>query len=224
MSLDLTAFETPTRNNPNDAIFISFEGIEGAGKSTQIQLLKDYLENKKGLQVTVMREPGGTTAGEKLREAILKSSEKLTPLTETLIFLASRSELISQKITPLLSKPKNVVILDRYIDSTLSYQGVARGLGLEAILSLHRIPPLNLFPHKTFYLTIDEKTSNQRQKIRGQEKDYFEKQDHNFYRLIRQGFDKLSQLFASRYITIKADKSIEEVHKEIVNNWEKNFS
>lgn len=223
MSLDLSAFETPTRNNSDDAIFISFEGIEGAGKSTQIQLLKDYLE-KKGLIVTVMREPGGTTAGEKLREAILKSSEKLTPLTETLIFLASRSELISQKIKPLLEKANNVVILDRYIDSTLSYQGVARDLGLDAILSLHSIPPLNLLPHKTFYLTIDEKTSAMRQNIRGDEKDYFEKQDQEFYRLIRHGFDKLSQLFSDRYITIKADKNIEEVHQEIVNNWEKAFS
>ena len=79
-------------------------------------------------------------------------------------------------------------------------------------------------PHKTFYLTIDEKTSAMRQNIRGDEKDYFEKQDQEFYRLIRHGFDKLSQLFSDRYITIKADKNIEEVHQEIVNNWEKAFS
>lgn len=222
MSFDLSAFTSVSREHKDDAIFISFEGIEGAGKSTQIKLLDEYLTSA-GYEVTVMREPGGTTVGEKLRNTILKSDDQLSPMTETLIFLASRCELITQKILPLLKKKKQVVILDRYIDSTLSYQGVARGLGFQAILDLHKIKPLNILPNLTFYLSIDEKTSHSRQGARGDQKDYFEKENPEFYQNIKLGFDELSQLFSKRIIKVDASGDIDQVHNEVLKKWHENF-
>lgn len=220
--MSLESYYSTPRHHKDDSIFISFEGIEGAGKSTQIELLESYL-TKKGLNVTTLREPGGTFIGEKLREAILTSSDELSPLTETFIFLSSRIELLKRKILPLLSQKKSVVILDRYIDSTLSYQGKGRHLGFETILNLHSIPPLNLLPHKTFFLNIDEKTSQIRQKKRGDEKDYFERENSDFYHLIHDGFHELSQIFPERIITIDALGSINDIHQKIIESWEKNF-
>lgn len=224
MSLVQSSFSYFPRNHKDDSILISFEGIEGAGKSTQIQLLKTYLESK-DYQVVLMREPGGTALGESLRELILGSDKKIHPLSETLMFLTSRNELIVSKILPLLTNNKKmVIILDRYIDSTLSYQGFGRELGTEEILKLHSVPPLNLLPHKTFYLKINEETSRLRQKKRGQDLDYFEKETSKFYQAINNGFNTLAEIFHERILTIDATKDLENVHRQIVNAWEQNFS
>ncbi|MCO4756046.1 MAG: dTMP kinase, partial [Bacteriovoracaceae bacterium] len=111
---------------PTTSLFISFEGIEGSGKTTQITTLKHALENQ-GYKVTLLREPGGTPFGEKMREAILSSEENISPVAEACLMAASRAQLLEKRIVPLLETPGNIVIVDRYIDSSLAYQGSARG-------------------------------------------------------------------------------------------------
>lgn len=196
------------------SLFLSLEGIEGSGKSTQIKRLEKFLADA-GYRTLVLREPGGTSFGEKLREAILQSQTPLHPLAECHLFLASRSQLLKEKILPFLLEPKSVVILDRYMDSSLAYQGFARGLGLETVLTLHQHHPLNLVPHRTYFLDISLETSMERQKKRGQEKDYFESEKTEFYQKLIDGYRSLSQLFSGRILTIDASVSEDQVTTEI---------
>lgn len=197
------------------SLFLSLEGIEGSGKSTQIKEIEDFVKSK-NLRVMTLREPGGTKFGEQLREAILKSETPLHPLAECHLFLASRAQLLKEKVLPFLLRPGSVVILDRYMDSTLAYQGKARKLGYETILTLHQHDPLNLLPHRTYFLDIDLKTSHERQKLRGNEKDYFESEKSEFYQNLLDGYRELSELFSERILKINAEKSPSEVTKEII--------
>lgn len=199
------------------SFFLSLEGIEGSGKSTQITAIEDFVKSK-GLRVLTLREPGGTQFGEKLREAILKSDTPLHPLAECHLFLASRAQLLKEKILPFLLQPGSVVILDRYIDSTLAYQGKARRLGYETVLTLHQHDPLNLLPHRTYFLDISLETSMERQKARGNAKDYFEAQQQEFYQNLVDGYRELSKIFSERILTISAEKTQAEVTKEIISD------
>lgn len=199
------------------SFFLSLEGIEGSGKSTQIKAIELFLASK-GIRTLILREPGGTIFGEKLREAILQSETPLHPLAECHLFLASRAQLLKEKILPFLLQPGSVVILDRYLDSTLAYQGKARRLGYDTVLTLHQHDPLNLVPHRTYFLDISLETSMARQKTRGQDKDYFESQQWEFYQNLRDGYLDLAQLFSERILTIDAERSAEEVTKDIIKD------
>jgi dTMP kinase len=213
-----TLLNSPYRNPETPgSFFLSLEGIEGSGKSTQIKEIESFL-TKKGLRVLVLREPGGTEFGEKLREAILQSTHSLHPLAECHLFLASRAQLLEEKILPFLLQPGSVVILDRYIDSTLAYQGKARRLGYETILTLHQHGPLNLLPHRTYFLDISLETSMERQKKRGNQKDYFEAQKKEFYQNLIDGYRELSDIYRERILKIDAEKSSEEVQKIILKD------
>ncbi|WPU63653.1 dTMP kinase [Peredibacter starrii] len=205
------------------SFFLSLEGIEGSGKTTQIKEIEAYCQ-KKGLRVVTLREPGGTIFGEKLREAILKSESPLHPLAECHLFLASRAQLLKEKILPFLLEPKSVVILDRYIDSTLAYQGKARKLGYETVLTLHQYDPLNLLPHRTYFLDISLETSMERQKARGNEKDYFESEKNEFYQNLVDGYRDLSEIFPERIMKIDASKTPSEVTALIIKDLEKFLS
>lgn len=198
----------------DDSYFISFEGIEGSGKTTQIKYIKDYLESL-GYEVLTLREPGGTTFGEKLREAILQSEEKVAPMAEACLFASSRAQLLESKVLPFLSSKKKVVIVDRFLDSSLAYQGSARALGFETVLGIHQFAPLNTVPHLSFYLKIDLETSHKRQAERGNVKDYFEKETEKFYNLLIDGYDKASDIFKNRFETIDARESVESVREQI---------
>ena len=215
---DLKSFyitpETP------ESYFLSLEGIEGSGKSTQIKFLEKILI-KKGFRVLCLREPGGTEFGERLREAILKSSTPLHPLAECHLFLASRAQLLKEKILPFLLQPKSIVILDRYIDSTLAYQGQARKLGFKTVLELHQHNPLNILPHRTFYLDIPLEVSWERQNLRGQEKDYFESEKADFYGELIKGYQQMAELFSERILTIDARGSVEDVSAQIEKDLER---
>lgn len=193
---------------------ISFEGIEGAGKSTQIVSTKNYLEEK-GFNVIVLREPGGTSFGEKLREAILNSKHELHPLAEVHLFASSRAQLLHEVTLKELAQPGTVIIYDRYIDSSLAYQGMARGVGVETILSIHQQFPLNLVPHKTFYLHIDLETSHSRQKIRNAPKDYFEKEGNLFYSKLIEGYQLAASLFKERIEVIDGSGDASQVFAQI---------
>jgi dTMP kinase len=196
------------------SFFLSFEGIEGAGKSTQILKTKEFLE-KNNFRVIVLREPGGTPFGEKLRQAILEMKTEITPLAEAHLFLSSRAQLLSEVTLKELAVPNTIVIYDRYLDSTISYQGHSRGLGVAEILKIHQIFPLNLVPHLTFYLKISPETSNKRQKIRNAPKDYFESKGTAFYEKLVLGFDLASELFKNRIVAIDAERDLDSITRDI---------
>lgn len=202
------------------SFFISFEGIEGAGKSTQIAKLKDYLE-KKNFRVLILREPGGTFFGERLREAILNAKSELHPLAEAHLFASSRTQLLTEVTLKELATPNTVVIYDRYIDSSLAYQGVARGLGAREILEIHGQFPLTLVPHLTFYLKISPETSEKRQKMRNAPKDYFESRGMSFYRDLVSGYDLASEIFGNRILTLDAEKNFAQVELDIQDAMDK---
>lgn len=210
---------TSAYRNPETpgSFFLSLEGIEGSGKTTQTKTIEKYLDTT-GYRVLSLREPGGTTFGEKLREAILQSGTPLHPLAECHLFLASRAQLLKEKILPFLLVPKSVVILDRYIDSTLAYQGRARKLGFETILNLHKNEPLCLVPHRTFYLDIDLETSMKRQDVRGNKKDYFEAENQEFYTNLLEGYREVAELFPKRILKIDARTTPEKISDIILSD------
>ena len=207
----LSNFHPP---NFPDSYFISFEGIEGAGKSTHIKKLKVELEVQ-GMRTIVLREPGGTVFGENLRTAILQSNCPLHPLTEAHLFASSRAQLLYEITLKELAIPKTVIIYDRYLDSSLAYQGHARGLGVQTILELHNHYPLTLIPHLTLYIKISLQTSYQRQQIRNKNKDYFESQNSNFYQKLIDGYELSSQLFPQRIVSINGEQEESMVYQEV---------
>lgn len=204
--------------NKKDRYFISFEGIEGAGKSTQITRFKELVESL-GYSVLLVREPGGTPFGEKLRQAILQSSAPLDPIAEAHLFASSRAQLLYEKSLKHLEKPKSVVIYDRYIDSSLAYQGVARGLGFKTILEIHSHSPLTILPTLTFYIKISLDCSLKRQTMRNQQKDYFESETQEFYKKLIEGYDRASLTFPQRFAIIDGEQDIEGVFKQIKSTW-----
>lgn len=195
-------------------LFITFEGIEGSGKTTQIQRLAQTLTDH-GRSVLCLREPGGTTYGEKLRESILGQTTPLDPMAECALFVSSRAQLLSEKILPHLSSPKSVVIVDRYLDSTLVYQGHARDKQLAPLWAMHQFAPLNLLPNLTFFLDIDVELSLERQAKRGNQKDYFEARARDFHERLAEGYRRLASVSPARIRTIQAGKSEEEVWRQI---------
>ncbi len=196
------------------SFFFSFEGIEGSGKSTQIKQIKEHLDNE-GFNVIVLREPGGTPFGEKLRKAILESDKDLHPLAETHLFCAARAQLLQEVILKELSEPNTVIICDRFIDSTIAYQGHARELGVENILIQHTAFPLNLVPHKTFYLRVDLETSLERQRQRNMPKDYFESRDNSFHENLIAGYDQAAEIFPERITTLNGAQNQDVVFAEL---------
>ncbi|OUR95527.1 dTMP kinase [Halobacteriovorax marinus] len=196
------------------SFFLSFEGIEGAGKSTQIISAKEYLESQ-GFRVLILREPGGTPFGEKLRQAILNSKTELEPISEAYLFASSRAQLLTEVTLKELNVPGTIIIYDRYIDSSIAYQGIARGLGIETILGIHSTFPLNLMPHKTFYLKISLDTSFGRQRVRNSPKDYFESRGKDFYENLVTGFETSCELFPDRICVIDGNRGLDEVFESI---------
>ncbi|MEK6626024.1 MAG: dTMP kinase [Bdellovibrionota bacterium] len=207
----LQSFRPPAFHH---SYFLSFEGIEGSGKTTQIRLTKEFLEEK-NFRVLILREPGGTTFGEHLRQAVLSTQTQLHPLAEAYLFAASRAQLLHEVVMKELSVPNTVIICDRYLDSTLVYQGKARNLGHRLILEIHQHFPLNLIPHKTFFLEIGLKVSKERQHTRNNPKDYFEGQGEAFYRKLIEGYQEVRELFPERICSIDGELVPDEVFAKI---------
>ena len=201
----------------NKSCILSFEGIEGCGKTTQIELLKNRINNY-GLNCTVVREPGGTQFGEKLRSAILDNKQSISPLAEAHLFAASRSQLLDEVVLPLLERPNNVVIYDRFTHSSIAYQGYGGDLGPIKILEIHQHYPLNILPLQTYYLDISVETSFKRQMIRNNQADYFESKSVSFYHKIKNGYDSLAQIFDQNVIKIDSEQSIEIISESIWGN------
>ena len=216
----IDCFRTPSYPG---SFFLSFEGIEGSGKSTQIVSIQNHLEDE-GFRVIALREPGGTPFGEKLRSAILNSQSDIHPLAEAYLFASSRTQLLQDVILKELSEPKSIIICDRYIDSSAAYQGGARGLGIDHILRIHSTFPLNLLPHRSFYLRVSHQTSLQRRQMRHSPQDYFEARDADFHTSLIESYDYVASLFPKRLKIIDGEQSPDKVLKDILREIEPLFS
>ncbi len=194
---------------------LSFEGSEGCGKSTQIALLRTRLEAA-GRAVVVLREPGGTELGESIRHLLQHAKEgaAMTPETELLLFAASRAQLVREKIRPLLESG-TFVILDRFLDSTTVYQGIARGLPLESVRAINHFAIGGTLPNLTLVLDMDSATAWQRIHQSGRELDRMESQPQSFFEKVRQGYLEVAQAESARVKIIDASATPEIVHENI---------
>ncbi|TVR18069.1 MAG: dTMP kinase [Balneolaceae bacterium] len=194
-------------------MLITFEGIDGCGKSTQIEKLKKYFDNK-GIGYSVFREPGGTEISERIRSLLLHDTDEMDSVTEILLFSAARSQLIREKVIPLLEK-NEIVILDRFYDSTTAYQGFGRNSSsLNDIYTLNKLASHGTVPDLTFYLKIDPKTADQRTK--GNKKDRLESAGDDFFKKVATGYDMLAST-DKRFRVIDAGRLPDEIHREIVD-------
>jgi dTMP kinase len=198
--------------------FVSFEGIEGCGKTTQIARLSDYLTQRSTAH-SITREPGGTAVGEGIRRILLNSETiHLTAASELLLFYASRSQNILEKIQPALERGE-IVICDRFYHASMAYQGYGRGIPLDFISRLTELVCARFNPELTILLDIEPEVGLGRARARNhgraEDEGRFEAEDLNFYTRVRNGYLELAAR-DQRIKVIQADRSIEEVHRDIV--------
>jgi len=185
-------------------MFVSFEGLDGSGKTTQAELLAAHL-TEQGRDVVLTREPGGTPLGEAVRELLLDGPE-MTPWAEAALFAAARAELAERVIRPALDRGA-VVVCDRYLDSSLAYQGIARDLGLEAVLELNAIVSAGLLPDRTFLLDIRPEQALERLGA----PDRMEREADEFKLAVADAYRRLAVLFPERIVALDATLLPEEL-------------
>ena len=193
---------------------ITFEGCEGVGKSTQVRLLKDYLK-RSGQEAIFLREPGGTNISEKIREIILSvDNMEMSDECEVLLYNASRAQLINEVIKPALDAGK-LVICDRFIDSTLAYQGYARGLGVDYIASLNDFVCKDCMPDCTIYLELHPRDAFRR-KGGADKDDRLEQQTFDFHVRVFEGYKVAKEMYKDRIVSIKPTGTKSETHSAIL--------
>ena len=190
-------------------MFVTFEGLDGSGKTTQAELLAARLEGE-GRRVVRTREPGGTPLGERVRELLLAGT-RISPWAEAALFAAARAELVDQVIGPALERGDDVVC-DRYLDSSLAYQGIARGLGVDRVLELNMPAIRGLLPDRTFLLLLDLDEAARR---RGSARDRIEREDDGFRVSVDEAYRELAQLFPRRITTLDASGRAEDLSNRI---------
>jgi dTMP kinase len=190
-------------------VFVTFEGLDGSGTTTQSELLRQHLEEA-GRDVVLTREPGGTELGERVRELVLEGPE-ISPWAEAALFAAARAELVAEVIQPALERGADVVC-DRYLDSSLAYQGIARGLGVDRVLALNVNAIRGILPDVTFLLLVDPKVARRRS---GPPGDRIEREGDTFLREVDSAYRELGSAFAGRIVTLDASRPVDEVAKEV---------
>ena len=190
-------------------MFVTFEGLDGSGTTTQSELLRQHLEEA-GRDVVLTREPGGTELGERVRELVLGGPE-ISPWAEAALFAAARAELVAEVIQPALERGADVVC-DRYLDSSLAYQGIARGLGVDRVLALNVNAIRGILPDVTFLLLVDPEEAQRRS---GPPGDRIEREGDEFLREVDKAYRELGSVFAGRITTIDASRPADEVAKEV---------
>lgn len=203
-------------------LFLTLEGAEGVGKSTNIEFITQYLEQR-GIDYVLTREPGGTQLGEKIRELLLAvHEESMSELTELLLVFAARAQHLDKIIEPALAAGKWVVC-DRFTDATFAYQGAGRGLSMETIGELESMVQGELRPDLTLILDLDPEIGMQRASNRG-ELDRFEREQMSFFRHVRQGYLDIAQAEPERCTVIDAAKSLEDVKLDLLAALEQGLS
>lgn len=197
-------------------LFITFEGADGCGKTTQIELLNKYLQEK-GKETLLTREPGAKGLGVKLREILLNYDGEVSPQCESFLFLADRAQHIDCIIKPAINQGK-IILCDRHTDSTVAYQGYGRGLDLNRINMLNDIATGGLKPDLTIVFDVDIETSMKRV---GKEKDRMESAGVEFFNKVRQGYLEIAKQEPNRVKVINSSDTIENIHKQVVELVEK---
>ncbi|MFO7154282.1 MAG: dTMP kinase [Caldicoprobacter oshimai] len=195
-------------------IFITFEGPDGAGKTTQVKLLERHLRQR-GYDVLVTREPGGTPVGEEIRKILLNRNYKdMDAVTEMYLYAASRAQHVRQVIKPALNEGK-MVLCDRFVDSSVAYQGFGRGLGMDVVEAVNRYALGGIVPDLTLFLNIRPEDALARGRIRSEELDRLESEELEFHRRVYQGFLALQKKYPERIKEVDASRSIDEVFEQV---------
>ena len=204
-----------------EGIFITMEGPDGSGKTTQIDLLKKYLE-KKGYDIVIAREPGGTVIGEAIRKIILNPEyEEMGHMTELLLYASARAQLVNQVIKPALTEGK-AVICDRFVESSAVYQGIGRGLGVGTVYEVNNYALGDVQPKLTIFMDLDAEEGIKRKKEQA-ELDRMEKEDLSFHKRVVDGYRQLAKLYPERIVPVDATLPIDTIHSMIVEEVEHRF-
>jgi dTMP kinase len=190
-------------------VFVTFEGLDGSGKTTQVELLRAHLEEA-GRDVVATREPGGTELGERVRELLLEGDD-VSPWAEAALFAAARAELVARVIAPALESGADVVC-DRYLDSSLAYQGIARGLGVDQVLALNVNAIRGILPDVTFLLLLDAEVAARRS---GDSPDRMEREGEEFRSAVQKAYEELASIFPSRLVVLDGARPASEIAKEV---------
>lgn len=200
-------------------MFITFEGIEGSGKTTQLNLLYEYIK-KRGYNVVRTREPGGTKIGELLREILLNKEREINPKTELLLIMAIRAQHVEEVIIPAI-REKKIVLCDRFSDATYAYQGYGREIDMDTIEFINAFATCGLTPDLTVLIDCDVSKGLTRRLNETGHMDRFETEDISFHKRIRDAYLKLSKKHKERFLVVNGNESIEKIHEIIKDKVDK---